>query len=646
MTVRCQQCATEMPDNMRFCGACGAPLEPVAPAARERRLVSVLFCDLVGFTTFSERRDHEDVRDTLDEYFSAVRQVVGAYGGTIEKFIGDAVMAVWGAPVAREDDAERAVRAGLAAAAAVAGLADRLVIPELRLRVGILTGEAAVDIGSASEAMVIGDSVNTASRIQSIAAPGQVLVEDITRLATERSIDYEDAGTHAVKGKSTPIHVWRATRVVSRRGGAGRSAPLEPPLVGRDAELAALQACVGRLLAAGAGLELVMVTGEAGLGKSRLAWELQRHVDETQPSVRWLSGRVLAFGEGGGFSALAEIIRAAARIGLQDPPARQRDMIETWLDALLPAASPDLIRAARAVGRLLELEDGTELMEPGALFSAWRTVLEHEASRTPTVVVFEELDRAESALVAFVRHLREWGESAPMLILALGRPGPWLDPLAALGEQIVLAPLSDEHMDDLVTGIVNDASAPLLRSIRTDGGGVPLFAIEALRALAQSEVLAIENGHYVVTGPLGELALAPTIRALIASRLDRLRQIERRSLSGGAVLGEHFPAAGAAALTGIADAEAVDLLDGLVVKAILDFEPALDAPASARDHPCQSWQLSWRATCWLPSRPIRATRIPMTCAGAPPGRSVMRPSGRVRWALWRRRWRCWIARPS
>ena len=564
---------------MRFCGACGAALVAVEQPVRERRLVSVLFCDLVGFTTFSEERDHEDVRDTLDEYFGAARRVVDSYGGTIEKFIGDAVMAVWGAPVAREDDAERAVRAGLDVAAAVAGLADRLALPELRLRVGILTGEAAVDILNVSEGMVIGDAVNTAARIQSIAAPGEVLVEDITRLATARSIDYEDAGTHEVKGRSKPVHVWRATCVVPRRGGSGHTVPVEPPLVGRDAELATLRGSIGRLLAPGAGLELVMITGEAGLGKSRLAWELRRHADELGSLVRWLSGGVLAFGEGGGFSAVAEMIRTAARIGPQDSPDRQRDVIETWLDGLLPAPSPDRVRAARAVHRLLELDDGSELIEPGPLFSAWRMVLEREANRTPTVLVFEELDRAESALLAFIRHLREWGASTPILILALGRPGPWLDPLAALGERIVLRPLSDEHMDQLVAGAVHEASAPLLRLIRADAGGVPLFAVEALRALAQNDVLAVQHGQYVVTGPLGELALAPTIRALVASRLDALGQLERRSLAGGAVLGERFPAAGAAAVAGLAPADAVDLLDGLVIKAILHSEPAFAAPS-------------------------------------------------------------------
>ena len=186
---------------MNFCGACGASLHPTPIPRRERRLVSVLFCDLVGFTTFSETRDPEDVRDVFGEYFAAARRIVGDYGGTIEKFIGDAVMALWGAPIAREDDAARAVRAGLEIVQAVMALAQRLSIPALRVRVGVLTGEAAVEVGSQEEGMVTGDAVNTAARIQSIADPETVLVDDVTRLACERVIAFDDAGLHSVKGR-------------------------------------------------------------------------------------------------------------------------------------------------------------------------------------------------------------------------------------------------------------------------------------------------------------------------------------------------------------------------------------------------------------------------------------------------------------
>ena len=201
--------------------------------------MSVLFADLVGFTTLSEHRDPEEVRELLSSYFDRCRTLIERYGGTVEKFIGDAVMAVWGTPVAREDDPERAVRAALALTAMVTALGETVGMPELRVRAGVLTGSAAVEIGAEAEGMVIGDTVNTASRLQSIAAPGTVLVDDVTRRASEAAIAYEDAGTHQVKGRDQPVHAWKALRVVAGAGGARRSAGLEAPLAGRDRELRA-----------------------------------------------------------------------------------------------------------------------------------------------------------------------------------------------------------------------------------------------------------------------------------------------------------------------------------------------------------------------------------------------------------------------
>ena len=243
----------------RFCGECGsalvaapaaldatsaAPLstDPArhAPAA-ERRLVSVLFADLVGFTTLSESRDSEEVRELLTRYFEVCRTLVVRHGGVVEKFIGDAVMAVWGAPVANEDDAERAVRTALELAAAVSALGEDVGAPELKVRAGVLTGEAAVTMGSAAEGMVAGDLVNTASRVQSVAPPGAVLVGDATRRATDASVRYESVGSHELKGKAEPMALFRALQVVAGRSGMMRSEGLEAPFVGRDRELRMLK---------------------------------------------------------------------------------------------------------------------------------------------------------------------------------------------------------------------------------------------------------------------------------------------------------------------------------------------------------------------------------------------------------------------
>ncbi len=276
----------------------------------ERRLVSVLFADLVGFTTLSERRDPEEVRELFSVYFDRCRTLIARYGGTVEKFIGDAVMAVWGTTVAREDDPERAVRAGLALTTMVTALGGEAGMPGLSARAGVLTGSAAVEIGAEGEGMVIGDSVNTASRLQSIAAPGTVLVDDVTRRASEAAIAYEDAGTHEVKGREAPVRAWTALRVVAGAGGAKRGAGLEAPLVARDRERALTIESFEASEREGRA-RMITVVGDAGSGKSRLLWEFEKYTDGIERSVRWHSGRCLSYGEGVGYWALAEMIRRA-----------------------------------------------------------------------------------------------------------------------------------------------------------------------------------------------------------------------------------------------------------------------------------------------------------------------------------------------
>ena len=290
-----------------------------APAAHlgevaERRLVTVLFADLVGFTTLSERRDAEEVRDLLSRYFATCRRLIGLYGGTVEKFIGDAVMAVWGTPTATEDDAERAVRAALDLVAAISSLGEELGAEGLRARVGVLTGEAAVTIGAQGEGMVAGDLVNTASRIQSVAEPGAVFIGDATRRATEQTIVYEPAGSFELKGKDGLVTLWRALRVISGARGALKSQGLEAPFVGRDRELRLIKdlfhACADEHTA-----HLVSVTGVAGIGKSRLAWEFYKYFDGLAEIVYWHRGRCLAYGEGVTYWALADMVRMRCRIG-------------------------------------------------------------------------------------------------------------------------------------------------------------------------------------------------------------------------------------------------------------------------------------------------------------------------------------------
>ena len=236
----------------------------------------MLFGDLVGFTSLSETRDQEEVRELLTRYFEECRQIISRYGGTVEKFIGDAVMAVWGVPTTHEDDAERAVRAGLELVNTIAAMGADLGVPDLAMRVGIVTGEVAVTLGAEHQGMVAGDAVNTASRVQSAAAPGQVWVDETTRLLTTSSINYVDVGSHPMKGKVDPVPLWAVRAVVAAVGGAQRADGLEAPHVGRDRELRLVKELFH-------GVEethrpaLLVVDGEPGVGKSRLGWEFEKY---------------------------------------------------------------------------------------------------------------------------------------------------------------------------------------------------------------------------------------------------------------------------------------------------------------------------------------------------------------------------------
>ena len=302
----------------RLAGAAGTVLDPGSEPVAERRVCSVLFCDVAGFTPLSEARDPEAVRELLSRYFGVARTVIGRYGGVVEKFIGDAVMAVWGTPEAAEGDAERAVRAALDLVAAVSELGTEAGVPELAARAGVVTGEVAVSLGAAGEGMVAGDVVNTASRVQTAAEPGQVLVDEATHHLVASAIGFAHAGEHALKGKAEPQRLWRATRVLSGVGGSQRVDGLEAPLTGRDAELRTVRelfhATAERRIP-----RLVLVTGPAGVGKSRLGWEFEKYADGLAQEVWWHRGRGLSYGEGVAFWALAEMVRQRLGIAEEDP---------------------------------------------------------------------------------------------------------------------------------------------------------------------------------------------------------------------------------------------------------------------------------------------------------------------------------------
>ena len=379
-------------------------------------------------------------------------------------------MAVWGTPVAREDDAERAVRAALALTGAVALLGEEVGMPELRVRAGVLTGNAAVDVGAEGEGMVLGDTVNTASRLQSIAAPGTVLVDDVTRRASEAAIAYEDAGEHQVKGREQPVHAWTALRVVAGAGGARRGVGLEAPFVGRERELAQVIDCFEES-AEQRRARLVTVVGEAGSGKSRLLWEFFKYLDGVERVVRWHQGRCLSYGEGVAYWALAEMVRARAGIAEEEDPDTARAKLD---EAVEPYVADERERrlVEPRLAHLLGLEQRTA-PDRADLFSGWRLFFERMSDQAPVVLVFEDLQWADCGLLDFIDYLLEWSADHPLFVLALGRPRLLGSRPAWAQAAISLRPLQDGAMRQLLEGLVPGLPEELAAQVLARAEGVP-----------------------------------------------------------------------------------------------------------------------------------------------------------------------------
>jgi class 3 adenylate cyclase/predicted ATPase len=614
----CQTCRTENREGAKFCRGCGAPLSAVCPTCSaaveqgqpfcdecgtpltasaaprsgtagengggqavsepELRLVSVLFVDLVGFTSLSEGRAAEDVRELLGRYFDVARGTVERYGGTIEKFIGDAVMAVWGVPAAHEDDAERTVRAALDIVEEVAEFGASVGAPELRARAGVVTGQAAA-VENPAEGIVTGDKVNTASRVQSAAQPGSVLVDAMTHQLTQAAVVFEDAGEHTVKGKSEPLQLWRAVRVVAGVGGRDRERLFEAPFVGRDGELRLLKELLDQTVERSSA-RLVAVSGDAGIGKSRLRREFSNYTDGLSRSFLWHDGRCLAHGDGVAFWALAEMVRQRLRIPEDAPTAEvaakldaglsewitnteERDYIRPRLGALLGASAPGLERAE--------------------LFGGWRMFFERLAAHEPVVLVFEDMQWADAGLLAFVDQLVEWSRLVPIFILSFARPelaakhGGW--PAGRRGVTTIdLEPLTDSAMMALLEGAVADLPPDARAQIVERAQGNPLYAVETIRSLADRGVLERDGDRLLAVGELGELDTPASLNALLAARLDALEPDERELVKSMSVFGGSFPLAAVAALAGIESGQAAPLLDALVRKQVLVMQSDPLAP--------------------------------------------------------------------
>ena len=588
LAATCPSCGAENPPEKRFCGDCGAALVAAAgvPAVKreapvaERRLVTVLFADLVGFTPLSESRDAEEVRELLSRYFDTTRRLIELYGGTVEKFIGDAVMAVWGAPVATEDDAERAVRAGLDLIAAVTALGDDAGVPGLRARVGVLTGEAAVTVGATGQGMVAGDLVNTAARVQAAAQPGTLLVGESTRRASELTIAYEDAGEQELKGKSEPVQLWRALRIVAGARGQLKSTGLEAPFVGRERELRLVKQLF-HTSAEDRKAHLISVTGIAGIGKSRLAWEFYKYFDGIVETVWWHRGRCLSYGEGVTYWALADMVRMRCRIAEDETEESGAAKVRATIDEHV--VDPD--ERAFVEQPLLQLLGwgGGEPGERHQLFAAWRLFFERLSDSNPVVLVFEDLQWADESLLDFIEYLLEWSRNHPVLVFALARPelverrptwGAGQRAFTSIYLEPLARPAMEELLDGLVPGMPGSAREPSLARAE----GVPLYAVETVRMLLDRGLLVEDGPSYRIVGEIGALDVPETLHALIAARLDGLSDAERTLVQDAAVLGKTFRSASLAALSGKDEDEVEQLLSGLVRKELLTIQADARSP--------------------------------------------------------------------
>ncbi|MDQ1695363.1 MAG: hypothetical protein QOJ03_716, partial [Frankiaceae bacterium] len=538
-------------------------------------------------TSLSESRDPEEVRELLSRYFGECRTIVGRYGGAVEKFIGDAVMAVWGVPVAHEDDAERAVRAGLDVVDAVAALGEEVGAPGLAMRVGVVTGEVAVNVGATGEGMVAGDAVNTASRVQTTAAPGKVWVDDQTRELTAAAVSYDNRGEHALKGKAEPVRLFEARQVLATVGGARRVDGLEAPFAGRDRELRLVKELFHATIEEGRP-RLAAVFGAAGVGKSRLGWEFDKYSDGIDAGVMVHRGRCLSYGDGVAFWALAEIVRG--RLGILEGDGN--DVVLDGLRRGLAAHVPDADDQAWLLPRLATLLGIADLVAPEStfaredLFTAWRTFFERVA-KTPdaaaAVLRIDDLQWADPGLLDFITYLLDTAQ-APIFVLTLAR--------SELAEQVpgfgsgrratalYLEPLPDAAMATLVDGLVDGLPEKLRDMLVQRAEGIPLFAVETVRGLIDRDAVVPREGRYVLAPDaadrvdLDDTSMPTSLHTLIASRLDGLPAEERHMVQDASVLGQSFTREGLAAVraTGADDSPLEESLAALVRKEIFAVE--------------------------------------------------------------------------
>ncbi|MEA2485928.1 MAG: hypothetical protein QOD46_1039, partial [Actinomycetota bacterium] len=585
----CPNCGEENPPRFRLCGFCGAQLQPDATLeGEERKVVSVLFVDIVDFTARSHRSDPEDVVAALAPYQARLRQEIERFGGFREKFIGDAVVGVFGAPVAHEDDAERAVRAALSIIDAIEDLNKKHPSLDLAVRAAVNTGEGLVSLRSAhraGEGIVTGDVANTASRLQNIAPVGGVVVGELTYRSTRNSIEYEALDPVIVKGKPDPLRVWRAIRAHSRLG-VERVTDSSTPFIGRKFDLLALQALYQRALHERS-VQLVTVVGEPGVGKSRLLLEFSSFVEQQPEQVIWRQGRCLPYGEGITFWPLSEIVKAQAGILESDGVEQASSKLDAAIEGCIDDASERewfKARVAPLVGAMSSHE--LEIVDRRESFTAWRRFLEAQASKAPLILVFEDLHWADPATVEFIEHLVEWSEGVPLFVICAARPELYDNHPGWGGGKhnsntIGLSPLSDEETDELIASLLLRAAvSPAIRSSLLErAGGNPLYAEEFARMIV--ERAAADGVPSAAPIDSRQFPFPETLQALIAARLDSLSGPQKAILQDASVAGRTFWADAVAAIGGSDVAVTREALHELTVKELV--KPARSSSMENQD---------------------------------------------------------------
>jgi len=533
----CSNCGSENAEGANFCSVCGARFDTSAAAAEVRKTVTIVFCDVTGSTELGEQLDPESMRKVMSRYFDVMRAALERHGGSVEKFIGDAVMAVFGIPQLHEDDALRAVRAAVDMRAALEDLNQELERDHgvrLACRIGVNTGEVLVGADASDFGRVTGDAVNTAARLETAADPGEILIGDGTHRLVRDAVRVEPVEPLALKGKAEPVPAHRLLEVVSETEQAHRA--LVSAMVGRDRELEDLTRAFARA-AEDRSCLLFTVLGAAGEGKSRLVEEF---LTTLNGSASVVTGRCLPYGEGITYWPVAEAVRGALGVQAFDPP-------EEVIARLVEVVAGDE-HAAAITSRLTEIlgvSEGVGAAEetPWAI----RRFLELLAADRPLIALWEDIHWAEPAFLDVVDHIVDWSRDAPILLVCTARP-EFLDTRSGWGggklnaTTLLLQPLDPKASAELIANLLggSDLSTEVSERITEAAGGNPLFVEQMLSMLIDDGMLERQDGEWIPMGDLSSVTVPPSVAALLAARLERLTDDERRTIEGAAVIGKEF----------------------------------------------------------------------------------------------------------